>query len=169
MLQSLIARFSCFFSLPFLSSLCSKPGKVVIILSGRFAGRKAVVVKAFDEGRGDRKFAHALVVGVDRAPKRITKAMGEKKKEKRMRVKPFAKFVNLNHVMPTRYSLDIHENLSKAVPEEAIEAEEGEAKKTALGHVKKALQDRYKQLADPKAAGDKASVGALYFFRKLKF
>lgn len=30
------------------------------MLNGRFAGRKAIVVRAFDEGHGDRKFAHAI-------------------------------------------------------------------------------------------------------------
>lgn len=38
-----------------------KNGKVVIVLSGRFAGRKAVVVKASDEGNeSTKKFGHAL-------------------------------------------------------------------------------------------------------------
>lgn len=37
-----------------------KSGKVVIILGGRFAGRKGVVVKTFDEGTSERKFGHAI-------------------------------------------------------------------------------------------------------------
>jgi hypothetical protein len=41
--------------------LCSlKSGRVVIILQGRFAGRKAVVVQSHDDGHGDRRFGHAL-------------------------------------------------------------------------------------------------------------
>lgn len=41
--------------------LCSvKNGKVVVLLNGRFAGRKAIVVKTYDEGKGDRKFGHAI-------------------------------------------------------------------------------------------------------------
>lgn len=41
--------------------LCSiKPGKVVVVLAGRFAGRKAVVVKALDDGSDEKKFGHAL-------------------------------------------------------------------------------------------------------------
>ncbi|KAG0454529.1 hypothetical protein HPP92_023821 [Vanilla planifolia] len=31
-----------------------KPGKAVIVLNGRFAGRKAVIVRSFDEGTRDR-------------------------------------------------------------------------------------------------------------------
>ncbi len=37
-----------------------KNGKVVIVLNGRFAGRKAVVVKASDDGNDSKKFGHAL-------------------------------------------------------------------------------------------------------------
>jgi len=37
-----------------------KSGKVVVVLAGRFAGRKAVVVKASDEGNDIKKFGHAL-------------------------------------------------------------------------------------------------------------
>ena len=38
-----------------------KAGKVVLVLSGRFAGRKAVIVKPTDEGGADKPFGHALV------------------------------------------------------------------------------------------------------------
>jgi hypothetical protein len=37
-----------------------KGGKVVIMLAGRFAGRKAVVVKATDDGNADRRFGNAV-------------------------------------------------------------------------------------------------------------
>jgi hypothetical protein len=37
-----------------------KSGKVVVVLQGRYAGRKAVVVKAYEEGTADRKFSHAI-------------------------------------------------------------------------------------------------------------
>ena len=43
-----------------------KAGKVVLLLSGRFAGRKAIVVKPSDEGTTDKPFSHALVAGVER-------------------------------------------------------------------------------------------------------
>ena len=32
----------------------------MIILSGRYAGRKAVVVKASDDGNENKKFGHAI-------------------------------------------------------------------------------------------------------------
>lgn len=49
-----------------------KSGKVVVLLAGRYAGRKAIVVKPFDEGSEDRKFGHAIVAGIDRYPRRVS-------------------------------------------------------------------------------------------------
>ena len=37
-----------------------KSGKVVIVLAGRYAGRKAVIVKTSDEGTDSKKFGHAI-------------------------------------------------------------------------------------------------------------
>ena len=79
-----------------------KSGKVVIMLSGRYAGKKAVIVKTFDDGHAERKFGHCIVAGVDRQPRKVTKAMSQTKVKKRSKIKPFVKFVNFNHVMPTR-------------------------------------------------------------------
>jgi large subunit ribosomal protein L27e len=79
-----------------------KSGKVVLVLSGRFAGRKAVIVKNFDEGTGSRSYPHAVIAGVERYPLKVTKGMGQKRIAKRSRVKPFVKIVNYNHILPTR-------------------------------------------------------------------
>ena len=54
-----------------------KPGKVVILLTGRYAGRKAVIVKNVDDGTGSRPYGHCLVCGVDRC------GGGEKRERKR--------------------------------------------------------------------------------------
>lgn len=82
-----------------------KPGRIVIVTNGRFAGRKAVCVKCFDDGSKARAFGHCLVAGVARPPLKVTRAMSKKKQAKRLRVKPFVKYVNYTHVMPTRYSI----------------------------------------------------------------
>lgn len=50
-----------------------KPGRVVIVLGGRYAGRKAVVVKSYDEGSNERPYGHALVAGIDKLIKRPKK------------------------------------------------------------------------------------------------
>merc|ERR1712080_283890 len=82
-----------------------KPGKIVIVLQGRYAGRKAVIVKNFDEGTEERKYPHAVLAGIDRYPLKVTKSMSKKKIAQRSRIKPFVKAVNYNHIMPTRYVL----------------------------------------------------------------
>merc|ERR1712203_607576 len=56
-----------------------KSGKVVLVLSGRYAGRKAVIIKPNDEGTSDKPFGHALIAGVDQYPRKVTKRMGKKK------------------------------------------------------------------------------------------
>lgn len=87
------------------------------MLAGKYAGRKAVVVKAA-EGGSDKKFGHALgtkhnfffdqlpelavVAGIDRYPRKVTRSMNRKKVEKRSKVKPFVKVLNFNHILPTR-------------------------------------------------------------------
>jgi ribosomal protein L14E/L6E/L27E len=48
-----------------------KPGKIVIVLAGRFAGRKAVIVKTQDEGTKENPFPHAIIAGIDRAPLKV--------------------------------------------------------------------------------------------------
>merc|ERR1712010_240097 len=47
-----------------------KPGKVVILLAGRYAGRKALIVKQQDDGVQDRQYGHALVAGIPDTPEK---------------------------------------------------------------------------------------------------
>merc|ERR1712066_998852 len=89
-----------------------KSGKVVILTAGKYAGKKAVVVKESNEGDQAGLYGHALVAGIDRYPRKVTK-MGKKKIAKRNKMKPFGKVINYNHIMPTRYSVDI--NINKEV------------------------------------------------------
>lgn len=79
-----------------------KPGRVVLVLGGRYAGRKGVVVKNYDDGTTDRPYGHALIAGIDKYPLKVTKRMGKKKQAKRSRVRPFIRVVNYTHLLPTR-------------------------------------------------------------------
>ena len=54
----------------------------------------AARVSLFSAGTKERAFGHAIVVGLDRAPRKLTKAMGKKAVEKRSRVTPFVKRLN---------------------------------------------------------------------------
>jgi large subunit ribosomal protein L27e len=80
-----------------------KAGRIVILLAGRRAGKKAVIVKQFDDGKKDKKFSHALVAGVERTPLKVHKKMSKKKISRRSTLKPFVKIVNYNHILPTRF------------------------------------------------------------------
>jgi large subunit ribosomal protein L27e len=84
-----------------------KQGKVVLVLAGRYAGRKAIVIKNNDDGTSDKQYGHAIVAGIDRYPRKVNKRMGKGKIHKRSKIKPFVKVLNYNHLMPTRYSVDL--------------------------------------------------------------
>jgi len=131
-----------------------KPQKVVLILSGRFAGRKAIVVKNNDEGSTDKPYGHALVVGVDRYPRPITKKMSIRKRHKYNRLKPFIKVYNYNHLMPTRYSVDIP--FEKTVINKDA-AKDPAKRKRARSIIKTNLEERYR------------SGKNKWFFQKLRF
>jgi len=64
-----------------------KAGKVVLLLNGRMAGKKAVIVKTHDEGTADRAYGHCIVAGIMKYPLKITKGMSDKKQAKRSRVR----------------------------------------------------------------------------------
>ncbi len=65
----------------------SQPTKVVIVTNGRYAGRKAVIVKNFDEGTPSRPYGHALVAGIATYPRKVTKRMPKKKLDKHSKIK----------------------------------------------------------------------------------
>ncbi|CAD5210076.1 unnamed protein product [Bursaphelenchus xylophilus] len=118
-----------------------KPGRVVILLGGRFAGRKAVVVKSYEEGSNDRPYGHALVAGIDKYPRKVTKSMGKKKVAKRSTVRPFVKVQSFSHLLPTRLSVDIELN-KDLVNKESLK--NPTKKRQAVVSTKKELEARYK-------------------------
>ena len=141
-----------------------KVGRVAIITRGRYAGKKVrqppplssppssskhpgsqvfaqvVIIQPFDTGSKSHPFPHALVVGIERYPGRVTRRMGETRRAKSTKLKPFIKTVNYNHLMPTRYTLEL-EGLKTVVSHETFKetSQREEAKKT----VKKTLEERY--------------------------
>lgn len=66
-------------------------GEVVIVHCKRYAGRNAVFVETIDDSTSDKQFEHALVVGIDRDPRKLTKQMGKAKFKKKSTIKPFVK------------------------------------------------------------------------------
>ncbi|CAG8446922.1 5271_t:CDS:1 [Ambispora gerdemannii] len=117
-----------------------KPGKVAIILSGRYAGKKAVIIKSVDEGTKERPYGHAIVAGIERYPLKVTRKHSSKRVVKRSKIKPFVKVINYNHLMPTRYTFEL-EDLKGSVSNENLK--ELSQKRKARVSVRKAFQERY--------------------------
>ncbi|KAK4687702.1 large subunit ribosomal protein L27e, partial [Tremellales sp. Uapishka_1] len=131
-----------------------KPGKVAVVLSGRQAGKKVVVIKQSDEGTKERPYPHAIVAGIERYPLKVTKSMGKKKVAKRSKVKPFIKVVNYSHLLPTRYMLEL-ETLKGSVTNETFK--EPTQREDAKKAIKKAFEERYSKGSNR------------WFFQKLRF
>ena len=167
-----------------------KPGRIVIILTGKYAGKKAIVLKVFYEGSKDRRFGHALVAGISRYPRKVSRGMSEARISKRIRVKPFVKYINFNHFMPTRYllnqeldvkgmirSFESHATLKPAAAAEGAEKKEAPATKDPLSNldfksnlrkeIKKALEEKYSGLN----LNDNSPENLLvkFFFKPLRF
>ncbi len=53
------------------SAVIPQPGKVVVVLAGRYAGKKAVIVKNHDDGTSTKPYGHALVVGLSKEPRKV--------------------------------------------------------------------------------------------------
>eukprot|EP00931_Biecheleriopsis_adriatica_P032835 TRINITY_DN1910_c0_g1_i1.p1 TRINITY_DN1910_c0_g1~~TRINITY_DN1910_c0_g1_i1.p1 ORF type:complete len:148 (-),score=51.06 TRINITY_DN1910_c0_g1_i1:57-500(-) len=142
-----------------------KAGRVVVMLQGRYAGKKAIVVKTFDDGSKNRPFGHCLVAGVDRAPLKVTRRMSKKKITKRTRVKPFVKYANYNHIMPTRYQVPAEIAPASMATDQQMDTADGrvEAKK----FVKSLLQEKF--AAPPADKSGRPSKDVLYLRKKLRF
>mmetsp|Transcript_6071 Transcript_6071/g.6967 ORF Transcript_6071/g.6967 Transcript_6071/m.6967 type:complete len:146 (+) Transcript_6071:138-575(+) len=141
-----------------------KAGKVVIVLAGRHAGKKAVVVKTFDDGTADKRFSHCLIAGLARNPRKVTRAMSKAKIEKRSKVmKPFIKYINVRHIFPTRYVVDL--DVKKVVDE--ADLIDPERKIDCKKELKKLFEDRY--LNQKEVTSEKKAAGSSYFYQKLRF
>lgn len=101
---------------------------------------QVVIIQPLDTGSKSHPFPHALVAGIERYPATVTRRMSKSRQEKRSKIKPFVKTINYNHLMPTRYTLEL-ENLKGVVTNDTFKevSQREDAKKT----VKKALEDRY--------------------------
>eukprot|EP00884_Botryococcus_braunii_P020971 jgi/Botrbrau1/7558/Bobra.0159s0008.1 len=100
-----------------------------------------------------RPYGHAIVCGLAKYPRKVTKKMKEKKLARRTQVKAFLKVVNYQHMMPTRYTLDL--DLKALVTGETLE--NPSKKKEARQEAQKLLEEKFK------------SGKNRWFFSKLRF
>ena len=111
-----------------------------IITRGRYAGKKCVIISPLDNGTKSHPFPHALVAGIERYPSKITRRMSKTRQEKRSKVKPFIKVINYNHLMPTRYTLEL-EGIKGTISADTFK--EVSQREDAKKQVKKLFEDRY--------------------------
>eukprot|EP00461_Guttulinopsis_vulgaris_P001111 UN01111 len=88
--------------------------------------------------------------------------MGKKKILRRSRVKPFVKYVNIAHVMPTRYSVNDIEVKSIASPERVD-------KISLRKQVRASLKSVFTRAYLERKNDSKGVAGQQYFFQKLRF
>lgn len=50
----------------------------MVVLQGRYAGKKAVIVKNYDEGTSSRPYGHALVCGLATYPRKVREEKNRK-------------------------------------------------------------------------------------------
>ena len=152
-----------------------KPGKIVVVLNGRFAGRKGIIVKSNYESVKDRKYPHCMVVGLSHGPrkptrKNIAKLQAKIKQlesqentvDRIKKLKSFGVFIknyNMSHLLATRYTLKDElgiaksvakiDELVKKVKEDKIEIDNKEkSKKEEDAKALEALKSKYGQELD---------------------
>lgn len=130
-------------STPLLVMSLFKTGVICLVLQGRYAGRKAVVVEASEN--------LVTVVGMKTYPK--PKTAGTKAKEGETSFETFIKQYHARHLMPTRYTFK--NNLNAVVNNKNIK--EANLKKKAVAESQKQLADAYNK------------DGSQWLFRKLNF
>ena len=81
-----------------------------------------------------------MVVGIERAPRKVVRGMGPKKIDRKSRIKPFVKYVNYNHLLATRFLVKDDFEFKNAISDEKMDTPDG--RKAAKGEIKKILEER---------------------------
>ena len=111
-------------------------GMGVVILRGRHAGKKGVIIEVHNQKNDDlNNHPHVLVVGVEGTPKRITGKTSDYQKQKRTTVRPFVKIMNQNHILPTRYTLDLKLDEGFISLEKVLDPSQKKTTKTRLREI----------------------------------
>jgi large subunit ribosomal protein L27e len=139
-----------------------------LILKGRFSGSKAFVLSK--EGKiQSKKFDHLLLIGMKKYPLNISRKMSIYRISKRCSMKIFVKIINTEHVLPTRYTIDLEQFYSESLKNKIRDFIDYEKKKNYdLKLIKKERTDfctLFKNILLDKFYSGKYS----WFFKKLKF
>mmetsp|Transcript_37416 Transcript_37416/g.95613 ORF Transcript_37416/g.95613 Transcript_37416/m.95613 type:complete len:151 (-) Transcript_37416:760-1212(-) len=147
---------------------CFKNGRVVLILRGRFAGSKAIILTK--SSNFDKNAVQTFILaGLQKYPQMITRKMSLKKVSKKSRMKIFIKKVNINHVFPTRFFIDLNKTTDKLVNEKIEDYKDFIEKKIEnkelLSKEKKIFSSFLKNIFLDQFFSGKQK----WFFEKLKF
>ena len=175
-----------------------KSVKIVVVLNGRFAGRKGIIVKSNYESVKDRKYPHCMVVGLSHGPrkptrKNIAKLQAKIKQlesqentvDRIKKLKSFGVFIknyNMSHLLATRYTLKDElgiaksvakiDELVKKVKEDKIEIDNKEkSKKEEDAKALEALKSKYGQELDDyknEVRNAKLNIGTEMYKRFMK-
>ena len=175
-----------------------KPGKIVVVLDGRFAGRKGIIVKSNYESVKDRKYPHCMVVGLSHGPRKPTRKSiaklqakikqlesQENTVDRIKKLKSFGVFIknyNMSHLLATRYTLKDElgiaksvakiDELVKKVKEDKIEIDNKEkSKKEEDAKALEALKSKYGQELDDyknEVRNAKLNIGTEMYKRFMK-
>jgi large subunit ribosomal protein L27e len=116
----------------------------VILLGGRHAGKKAVVLTASPVATEGRTYPHAVVLGIEKSPKPLSKSMSQEALVARTQVKVFVKTVNFNHLLLTRHLLKDEDFWAKIKQDAIVRAlKDPSEKKAALEAVAAVLRQKY--------------------------
>ena len=145
-----------------------KPGKIVIVLNGRFAGRKGIIVKSNYESVKGRKYPHCMVVGLSKGPRKPTKKNIAKMQAKIKnlesqentvdqikKLKSFGIFIknyNMSHLLATRYTLKDELGLAKSVAKiDELDKKMKESKNIIDNKAKNKKEENAKELEELKS------------------
>ncbi|AFZ78962.1 60S ribosomal protein L27e, putative [Theileria equi strain WA] len=143
-----------------------RPGRIVIVLSGRRAGCKGIIVQTNENSSKRRPYSNCLIAGIEKPPRKVTKKMSKTKVEKRLKIKTFVKYINVNHLMPTRYMVSSSIDPKSLVTDEQMENKA--SRKSARKAVKLVLEECFSkpESADSSAKGSKDTA---FLKKKLRF
>ena len=145
-----------------------KPGKVVIVLNGKYAGAKGIIVKPNYDGSKERKYPHCLVVGLSKGPKKPTKRNLAKLQSKIQKIESspdsndklntlksfgvFIKYYNMSHLLATRYTVKEDFGINKHLDKlDALEKKVKEDKSQVEAKEKNKKEENAKELESLKA------------------
>mmetsp|Transcript_61 Transcript_61/g.89 ORF Transcript_61/g.89 Transcript_61/m.89 type:complete len:141 (-) Transcript_61:3895-4317(-) len=87
-------------------SLFQQTGRIVVLLKGKYAGRKAIIYDKLNSKKDKKNPDKVYLFGIKNYPKRIIRKMNFERKIRKSNVKIFFRKVNSRHVFLTRYIFD---------------------------------------------------------------